>query len=382
MSFYLIFISVNLFIGLFLGLNARVAFSQVICNKPIFWALVFIATQAYWISRVVTRAYRLEIPASLYFVASSLFAICIAAFFIVLGIDIFLFIAWAVKPFNTVYLFIKTHSVHTGIAVIAALLLYYFAGLFIANFPIETHYRIAISKPLAVERVRIVMVSDLHITTFTRIKTVTDLVKRINGLDADLLFFVGDVADGGIGPFRKKGLSGYLSGLRSAHGIYMVMGNHEYYGGDADATAKEFMSAGIRALRDEKVFLEQLGITLIGRDDLSSAAFKGRPRADLAELMDGVDLAKPIIVLDHQPQNRVIKEASASGVDLQLSGHTHNGQFFPFNLIVKKIYTKSWGLFTDGAYHLVVSCGFGTWGPPVRTASYSEIVVAELTGEQ
>ncbi|MDR0453941.1 MAG: metallophosphoesterase [Deferribacteraceae bacterium] len=376
--FFIAFISVNLFIGLFLGINAWAAFSQLIHNKLIFWLIVSSVTQIYWISRLSAYRFAVEIPALLYFLAASLFAFCIMALFIVTGADIILLFTRIIKPLNFVYQFIKTHSVQTGILVTALVLCCYFAGLFIANFPVETHYKISVNKPLGAENVKIIMVSDLHITTFTRTGAINSLVERINKLDADIVLLGGDIIDGGMRPFVEKDLSGFFSRLKSRYGVYMVMGNHEYYGGDTDSVVKGVMSAGIRVLRDEKLFLEPLGITLIGRDDISSAIFKGHPRAALKELMSGADLSKPIIVLDHQPQKKPVREALTNGVDLQLSGHTHSGQFFPFNLVVKKMYINSWKLWCEGSFNLIVSCGFGTWGPPIRTASYSEIVVIEL----
>ena len=381
MYFYLIFIAVNLFIGLCLGFNAWAAFGQIIHNRIIFWLIVLVFTQSYWIIRFAAHTYNLEIPGTLYFIVTSLFALCIVALLTVICADIVLLLTWLIKPLKPFYLFIKTHSVHAGVAVTASVLLYCAAGFFIANSVRETHYKISVNKPLSVESIKIVMVSDLHITTFTRTGAVKNLIEIINRMNADLVLFAGDIVDMKLDSYTEKGLSGYFSQIRSGHGVYMIMGNHEYYGGHAEDIVKEFTSAGIRILRDEIVFLEPLGITLIGRDDLAVANFKSGPRAALKDIMNHVDISKPVVVLDHQPQNRVIKETAANGVDLQLSGHTHNGQFFPFNLIVKKIYINAWKLWTDGAYHLIVSCGFGTWGPPIRTASYSEIVVVELTGK-
>ncbi len=381
MSFYLIFIIVNAFIGLFLGLNAWAAFNPVIHNRLVFWLTVLAVTQIYWICRVVTRTYNLEMPGPVYFFVTSLFALCVVALLAVACADLILLLARVVKPLQPFFFFVKAHSVQTGIVVAALVLLYYAAGLYIANSPRETHYNIAVDKPIGVENIKIAMISDLHITTFTRNSGIKGLVERLNGLDTDLVIFAGDIIDGELQPYLDKGVTGYFSQIKSRYGVYAIMGNHEYYGGDAEKAAKEYAAAGMKVLRDEKVLLEPLGITLIGRDDLASVSFKGHSRAGLGELLAGVDMSKPVIVADHQPQNSVITEAAANGVDLQLSGHTHNGQFFPFNLIVEKIYINPWKFWSKGAYNLIVSCGFGTWGPPIRTASYAEIVVVDLNSQ-
>jgi predicted MPP superfamily phosphohydrolase len=98
----------------------------------------------------------------------------------------------------------------------------------------------------------------------------------------------------------------------------------------------------------------------------------GIDRKDLSTLLQGVDKKLPIILLDHQPYN--LSEAEKNGVDLQLSGHTHKGQISPGNLITKKVYEVDWGYEKKGNFNIYVSSGVGTWGPPIRTGSHSEIV--------
>lgn len=97
----------------------------------------------------------------------------------------------------------------------------------------------------------------------------------------------------------------------------------------------------------------------------------GKARLELSSLIEEIDNNLPIILLDHQPVN--LEEGQRNGIDLQLSGHTHNGQFFPNNLIAKYVFENSWGYLRKGEYQIVVSSGFGTWGPPIRIGSHSEI---------
>src|SRR5690606_702738 len=108
----------------------------------------------------------------------------------------------------------------------------------------------------------------------------------------------------------------------------------------------------------------------IGRND--PRLHEGPERVKLKELMKGIDTRKPLLLLDHQPID--LGEAQAAGIDLQLSGHTHRGQIFPANLITDRIYEEDWGLLKKGAYHLIVSCGYGTWGPPLRIGNHPEVV--------
>ena len=118
---------------------------------------------------------------------------------------------------------------------------------------------------------------------------------------------------------------------------------------------------------------------VVGREDISIRGFTGKKRKPLPELMAEVDKSYPIILMDHQPFR--LEEAEINGVDLQLSGHTHHGQLWPFNFITKKVYELSWGYKKKGSTHYYVSCGVGTWGPPIRTGNRPEIINIKLRFE-
>lgn len=129
--------------------------------------------------------------------------------------------------------------------------------------------------------------------------------------------------------------------------------------------------AGVNVLRDR--WLKVAGsFYVIGRDESSKARFTGEKRLDLQDLLKGVDNSLPLILLDHVPSQ--LQEAQAQGIDLQLSGHTHRGQLFPNQFITSKIFEDDWGLLRKGNYQIIVSSGFGTWGPPIRVGNKPEIV--------
>ena len=127
---------------------------------------------------------------------------------------------------------------------------------------------------------------------------------------------------------------------------------------------------GIRVLRDSVVEVE--GTYIVGREDLSYNRASGRQRKALPELTAQLDHSKPILMMDHQPFH--LEQAEQAAVDLQLSGHTHHGQFWPINLITNRVYEVSWGYKKKSNTHVYVSCGAGTWGPPVRIGSTPEIM--------
>jgi uncharacterized protein len=128
-------------------------------------------------------------------------------------------------------------------------------------------------------------------------------------------------------------------------------------------------------LRDRSVKVAD-AFTLVGREDRSIQQFGSMKRKDLSDLMKDVDQSLPVILMDHQPFN--LDDAVKNNIDLQLSGHTHHGQLWPFNFITDKVYELSYGYLRKGNTHFYVSCGVGTWGPPLRTTSRPEVVNIKL----
>jgi predicted MPP superfamily phosphohydrolase len=171
--------------------------------------------------------------------------------------------------------------------------------------------------------------------------------------------------------------AGNLGRLSAPLGVWAVTGNHEYIGGDLEEFSKRVEADGIRLLMDEAVLIAD-AFYVIGRKD-RSAARRGEGRKPLGELTEGLDRGLPLIVADHQPFN--LEEAEAAGVDLQVSGHTHNGQIWPGPLVIKGLYENGYGLLYKGKTAVVVTSGFGTWGPPLRLGTRAEIVFIELVNE-
>jgi uncharacterized protein len=234
---------------------------------------------------------------------------------------------------------------------------------------------LAIAKPAdGVQSLRLVVASDIHLGTIIGQRRLARIIDQINELQPDLVLLAGDVVDEDLGPVIRENLGETLLSIRARQGVYGITGNHEYIGGAEKACA--YLEAhGIKMLRDTSVEIEG-GIHLAGRQDRSSAQFGGRPRKSLDAVLAGVDRRTPIILMDHQPFD--LHEAVDQGVDLQVSGHTHHGQLWPFNFITSAVYEVSWGYLQKGLTHFYVSSGVGTWGPPVRTGNRPEIVEITL----
>jgi predicted MPP superfamily phosphohydrolase len=220
----------------------------------------------------------------------------------------------------------------------------------------------------------LVAVSDIHLGTIVGKGRLNHLVERINQLSPDIVVLAGDIVDEDMAPVIREDLGAMLRNIKTRYGVYAITGNHEYYGG-VESAVKYMRDHGIIVLRDSVAMIDN-ALYLIGRDDREKKRITGFPRRPLDTLLTGLDPALPKILLDHQPFG--LEEAVKAGIDLQISGHTHNGQLWPFNYITRAVYEISSGHRKIERTDFYVSTGFGTWGPPARLGNRPEIVNIKL----
>ncbi|WP_164008497.1 metallophosphoesterase [Pyxidicoccus trucidator] len=227
--------------------------------------------------------------------------------------------------------------------------------------------------PRALDGFTIVHLSDIHVGPVIRRRFMDELVSRCDALRPDLVCITGDLVDGHV-PSLAPAVSA-LANLKARHGAYFVTGNHEYYW-NAAAWSEALERMGIHVLRNRHVRIGDAAASfdLVGVDDW--AARRGPQGYDLDAAIAGRDGERASVLLAHQPSNW--SEAAKAGMGLQLSGHTHGGQFFPFTLAVAAIWQHDAGHFQTGDSHLYVSRGTGFWGPPLRVGSPPEIVKVTL----
>jgi predicted MPP superfamily phosphohydrolase len=225
--------------------------------------------------------------------------------------------------------------------------------------------------PRALDGFTIVQLTDLHAGGTIGRQFVAELVERTNALGADLIVLTGDFVDGSVDELRDAVAP--LGELRAPHGVYFVTGNHEYYAG-ADAWIAHFRSLGIHVLRNERVEIARAGAAfdLAGIDDHGARRHARGHGPDLARALAGRDPQRAVVLLAHQP--RQVRAAAKHDVDLQLSGHTHGGQVWPWHYLVS---LQQGGLlagrYLEGATQLYISRGPSYWGPPVRVGAPPEI---------
>jgi len=229
--------------------------------------------------------------------------------------------------------------------------------------------------PPDLEGFRIAQLSDLHVGPTLKRDFVERVVDTTNGLAPDLIALTGDVADGFPPALRHEVAP--LAGLVAPHGKYFVTGNHEYYW-DAAGWVRELQGLGFSALvNGHRVIQRGTGrIVLAGVTDFSSGGLPGHT-SDPAAAVAGAPESDVRVLLAHQPKSAFA--ARAAGYDLQLSGHTHGGQYFPFNLLVRLFQPFVAGLHRLEAMWLYVSRGTGYWGPPLRLGAPAEITLIQLT---
>ena len=248
----------------------------------------------------------------------------------------------------------------------------------------------SVSKPVEVRRVsvrlgrlpqaqdgfRIVQLTDIHVGPTIGRAFIEQIVERTNALAPDLIAITGDLVDGTVGQLAAA--IEPLARLQAPQGVYFVTGNHEYFSG-AEPWLNELNRLGIRVLRNERVSIDNgtVGFDLAGVEDRSAVHYGGLPPQEaLGRALHDRDPGRELVLLAHQP--RTLLDAEPFGIGLQLSGHTHGGQMWPFNFVVGLQQPFVAGLHRRGSSQIYVSRGTGYWGPPMRLGAPAEITEIRL----
>lgn len=230
--------------------------------------------------------------------------------------------------------------------------------------------------PENISKLHIVHLSDIHISQTIGSDFISQIVSKTVELKPDLILITGDITD--IDPRKNKKIISLLNSLNPPLGKFAVTGNHEFYAG-IEMVMNFYQACNIKLIRGETINISE-SIIIAGVDDDNGSRFSNF--ADISEdkLLTPIDENKFVILLKHKP---FINDAVKNKVDIQLSGHTHGGQIFPFSLIVKQIYKYFYGLYRiSDRMHLYVSRGTGYWGPPIRFLAPPEITSIEITRKE
>lgn len=276
-----------------------------------------------------------------------------------------------------------------SILLIAALSL---DGIYGASHLQVTQYDVTVEKAITngEDTLKVVLIADLHLGYSIGSPYMKKMVDRINEQSPDLVVIAGDIFDNDYDALDNPDrLVQILSGIESRYGVYACYGNHDIQekllAGFTLEKTKEKVSdprmdallekAGIRLLQDEGILIDD-SFYLYGRPDAKKPGRGIAERKSPAQLTEGMDLSKPILVIDHEP--RQLEELSKAGVDLDLCGHTHDGQMFPGNLLTSLMWENSCGYLQKGSMHNIVTSGVGVFGPNMRVGTKSEICVVNV----
>jgi len=264
-------------------------------------------------------------------------------------------------------------------------------GLSIAGFRSAddiklTEYELYVDKTAGdLDSLKIILTADLHLGYSIGIRQMEQMVQKINREDADIVVIAGDIFDNEYEALEDpEALAEILGGIQSRYGVYACYGNHDIeekvLAGFTFASGQEKASdprmdafleqAGIRLLREEGVLIED-AFYLYGRPDYKRPGRGIQERKTPEQVTEDMDRSKPVIVLDHEP--RELQELADAGVDIDLCGHTHDGQTFPGNLTVRLFWENPCGYLQKGQMHNIVTSGVGVFGPNMRLGTRSEI---------
>jgi len=223
-------------------------------------------------------------------------------------------------------------------------------------------------KNSGLDHLRVAFVADIHIQRNTSIQFIEQFVSKTNALQPDIMLFGGDIVEGHNEEGSTPEIESALRNIKTKYGSFAILGNHESYG------VKEqhgfFKRAGMMLLCDTILKIDS-SFYLAGRYDE-----RYRQRKPTRELLSNTTHDLPILLMDHRPSE--LQEASLTPTDVQFSGHTHNGQLFPLNFIIHSMYELSWGYRKIKDTHFFVTRGLRLWGPPVKTAGKSEIILVDI----
>ena len=372
--FFLVYGSANFFVWL----RAMQAFQFQSMNAKLLFSVAFILAAS---SYILTKSLLSNVNSTLYdvFLWIGSFWFALLGYFLIslLVIDIFVLINRFFPFFPQFFLqdYAKTKLL-TGLIVLLLVFVTVTYGFINSNnIKLKTIQLSIPKKNSTLTSLNIFYFSDSHFTPVNNGRIAKKIIDLAEEVKPDIILIGGDVIDDKSNQLKRIGIDEELRQLKAKYGVYTINGNHEYIVNVNNAD--NFLNENkVQVLRDSMITIEN-SVQIIGREDASIANFAHGKRKSVAELVSSARKDLPIILLDHQPFR--LSETAAQNVDLQLSGHTHHGQMWPFNFVTKIIYEVSWGYKKIANTHFYVSSGVGTWGPPVKVGNDAEVINFKIT---
>lgn len=339
-------------------------------NSILFWGIFWIVAVAY----IVTMILGNYVSGKIFDIFNLIGVYWIGIFFYLI---IILPVVDIIALVNRRYSFIPSMRGSNSFLFVTTLIIVLFIGFVMiygtwnGSHSYVKKYELEVNKAVAgIDKLNVVMVSDIHLGNLIDGKRASTMVEEINRLNPDIVLFAGDIVDTEVKPFINGDMAAEFKNINSKYGTYAALGNHDIMRGQEETITKELSKYGVQVLRDEAKEINNQ-FYVVGRDDISINRAK-KKRKSIDEILQKVDKSKPVLLIDHTPS--ALEESEENNIDLQVSGHTHKGQFFPNNLITSRIFEVDYGYLKKKDLNVIVSSGYGTWGPPIRLGSRSEIV--------
>ena len=304
--------------------------------------------------------------------------------------DLLRLIAKHTKLKNTL-LFSRGSVISIGSVVVACAVATCLYGIFNARNIKVNEYSVTVDKSCGSDKhLKAVLVADLHMGYAIGVDHITNMVKKINEQDADIVVIAGDIFDNSYdGMDDPEGIKAQLKSIKSKYGVYAVYGNHDIdekilmgftfdWGGQQlhnEKMTKFVEDCGIKLINDESVLVND-EFYLVGRRDTDKPGTEDGSRAEIADLTAGLDKSKPIFVLSHEPDE--LQETADAGADIDFSGHTHDGQLFPGNLTIGLFWENPCGMIKKGDMYSIVTSGVGVYGTFMRVGTDAEICSVDI----
>ena len=374
-----IFLIVFGLIGYYVYIRATQAFAGTfVTSKSILFIYIFLLA-SFLLGKIIEHYHIGFISNTLVRTGSIALGFFVYALFFVIFFDLIRLINFTI-PFYPSFVTVdyQKSKFVIGIISVIAISIIFLTGYINALSPRVKTVDVSIHKSKdAFGTLNVVAVSDIHLSTVVNKGKTQKLIEAINKLKPDLVIIAGDIIDDNIKVVNYYQLLEYFKEINSKYGVYSCMGNHEYIS-NAYKDLDVFEKNGIHMLKDSTVIVEDK-FYIIGRDDIQGKRISGKERKTLKELTTDIDFKLPVILLDHQPFG--LDKTAEYPIDLQFSGHTHNGQIWPLNYITGLIFEEDWGYLKKKDTHFYVSAGFGTAVVPIRLGNHSEVVNIKITNK-
>lgn len=289
-----------------------------------------------------------------------------------LSVYLYGIVIFVISKIINIYLKKKGSKVNIYMFSIILLICVEVIGVYSSKNTKITEYSVRTNKLTSEQQLKIAMVSDIHLGNVYGKNDVKEIVDKVNDYKPDIVLIPGDLVDGDLSIVLSKDMLSPLKELRSTYGTYMTLGNHDIYTNETKKLEKVLNKNNVTLLKEECKLINN-SFYLAG---MSYSTDNNDYDSKLNYVLKDTDNSKPIILLDHNPIN--VDSVINKNVDLLVSGHTHKGQFFPGNLVTDMLYKIDYGFKKYNNTNVVVSSGYGTWGPPIRVCTKSEIVEINL----